>query len=165
MLTGVTPPEEATLTLRSAPPGSTCRTETWLLPASAASRNRPPSANWTAPCEARPAPVPAPPALNGDPGIGVRVPSACRLNPAIVFAPAVPSSRYTCPVTGDRCTWDADADTAGTATAAVTVTPAAAVSHRRFPRLAFLFSLLRSLMLIPSPFRAGDELDTCFVRP
>jgi hypothetical protein len=85
---------------------------------------------WTAPSEARPAPVPAPPAVNGDPGSGVSVPSAFRSNAAIVFVPAVLSSRYTCPTTGDQCA-DADA-AAGTATTAPAATrPAAIESHRR----------------------------------
>ena len=93
MLTGRTPPEDTTLARRSDPPGLMRSTETWLLPASAASRNRPPSAICTAPWEARPAPVPAPPAVKGEPGKGVSVPLACRSNAAIVFAPAVLSSR------------------------------------------------------------------------
>ena len=41
----------------------------------------------------QPAPVPAPPALNGDPGSGVSDPSARRSNAAIVFDPGVLSSR------------------------------------------------------------------------
>ena len=34
-------------------------------------------------------PVPAPPALNGEPGIGVSEPSAWRLKPSMVFWPVV----------------------------------------------------------------------------
>src|SRR6266581_2477563 len=64
-------------------------TEIWLLPASAAIRNRPSGEICSAPCDASPAPVPAPPAANGDPAWGVSVPSACRSNAPIVFAPAV----------------------------------------------------------------------------
>ena len=51
---------------------------------------------WVAPWEATPAPRPAPPAWNGEPGTAVSEPSAWRTNPAIVFAPAVLPSRYTC---------------------------------------------------------------------
>ena len=93
MLTGSAPFEATTLARRSDPSGSTRSAETWSLPASTASRNRPPSAICTAPSEARPAPVPAPPALKGEPGNGVSDPLACRSNAAIVFAPAVLSSR------------------------------------------------------------------------
>ena len=46
-------------------------------------------------------PVPAPPAENGDPALGVSVPSACRSNAAIVLVPAVLSLTYTCPTTGE----------------------------------------------------------------
>ncbi len=42
-----------------------------------------------APCEGRPAPLPAPPAVKGEPGIGVSEPSAWRSNAAIVFEVAV----------------------------------------------------------------------------
>ena len=44
---------------------------------------------WIAPCEASPAPVPAPPVANGEPGSGVSEPSACRSNAPIVLVPAV----------------------------------------------------------------------------
>src|SRR5438045_1132803 len=65
------------------------KTEIWLLPASTAIRYRPSLLNWSAPCDARPLPVPAPPAANGDPGTGESEPSALRSNAAIVFVPAV----------------------------------------------------------------------------
>ena len=42
--------------------------------------------------DASPAPVPAPPAVNGDPASGVSVPSACRSNAPIVLGPSVLSS-------------------------------------------------------------------------
>lgn len=49
----------------SEPLGLIRSTETWLLPASTASRNRPSGEICSAPCDASPAPVPAPPAVNG----------------------------------------------------------------------------------------------------
>src|SRR5215831_19311060 len=64
-------------------------TEIWLLPASTAITNRPSAEIWIAPCDASPAPVPAPPAMNGDPASWVRLPSACRSNAPIVLVPAV----------------------------------------------------------------------------
>jgi hypothetical protein len=87
MLSGSVPREETT------PPGSRLReppewtrsTEIWLLPASTAIRNRPSAENCSAPCEASPEPVPAPPAANGDPASGVSVPSAWRSNAPIVL--------------------------------------------------------------------------------
>ena len=55
-----------------------------------AAKNRPVQPTAPArPCEARPEPVPAPPAANGDPASGVSVPSACRSNAPIVFVPFV----------------------------------------------------------------------------
>ena len=57
-----------------------------------------------------PCPVPAPPAANGEPGIGVSVPSAWRSKPAIVFVPAVLSLTYRCPTTDEA----ADAPPAAT---------------------------------------------------
>jgi hypothetical protein len=53
------------------------------------------------PCEAIPLPVPTPPATNGEPGIGVSIPSAWRSKAPIVFTPPVLSLTYTCPTTGD----------------------------------------------------------------
>src|ERR1700722_9304996 len=128
MLTGSAPPEDTTRARRSDPSGRTRSTETWLLPASTASRSRPPSAICTAPSDARPAPVPAPPARNGEPGSEVSDPSACRSNAAIVFAPVVLSSRYTCPVTGDG-KGEADA-TAGAASMAPAATALSATGTR-----------------------------------
>ena len=75
------------------PSNSILRTDTWLLPASTASRKRPSLLTWIAPWEASPAPVPAPPAVNGEPASGVSDPSKWRSNPLIVFVPAVLSSR------------------------------------------------------------------------
>src|SRR6266702_1512484 len=90
-LTGSTPPEETTpsCTSLSEPSPWIRSTEIWLLPASAAIRNRPSGEICSAPCDASPAPVPAPPAANGDPAPGVSVPSACRSNAPIVLVPAV----------------------------------------------------------------------------
>ena len=53
--------------------------------------------------------------MNGDPSIGVRLPSLWRSNPATVLAPAVLSLTYACPTTGEAPV-EAEAD-AGTATA------------------------------------------------
>ena len=50
---------------------------------------RQPAENCRAPCDASPVPVPAPPAVNGDPASAVSVPSACRSNAPIVLVPFV----------------------------------------------------------------------------
>ena len=84
------PPEETGWpTCTGTPPAVTRSTEIWLLPASTASRYRPSGVAWIAPCEPRPAPRPAPPMVNGEPGMAVSEPSACRSNPAMVLAVAV----------------------------------------------------------------------------
>ena len=90
-LTGRAPPEETTppRIRRSDPPGVTPSTEIWLLAASTAIRNRPSGEICSAPWDASPAPVPAPPTANGDPGSAVSVPFACRSNAPMVFVPAV----------------------------------------------------------------------------
>ena len=57
MLTGFTPPEETGWPASTGtPPAVIRRTEIWLLPASTASRYRPPGVAWIAPWEARPTP-------------------------------------------------------------------------------------------------------------
>ena len=91
MVTGEVPPDETGLssTRRNEPPLRIRSTEIWLLPASATRRKRPSLDAWSAPCEPMPAPVPAPPAANGEPAIGESEPSACRSNPATVFMLAV----------------------------------------------------------------------------
>ena len=90
MLTGVIPPEDTGWPTRTGTPSSVMRsTETWLLPASTASRYLPSLVTCIAPWDARPEPSPMPPAGNGEPGIGLSEPSACRSNPAMVLAGAV----------------------------------------------------------------------------
>jgi hypothetical protein len=90
-LTGSVPRDDTVPpgTRLSAPPGLIRSTEIWLLPASTAIRNRPLAEIWSAPWEASPAPVPAPPAVNGEPASAVKVPSARRSNAPIVLVPAV----------------------------------------------------------------------------
>jgi hypothetical protein len=58
MLTGCTPPEETRppFTGRRVPSDLMRSTESWLLPALTASRNRPSSVTWSAPCEPMAAP-------------------------------------------------------------------------------------------------------------
>src|ERR1700733_12942716 len=121
MLTGSWPPEETTRSRDSEPSKLILSTEIWLLPASTASRYRPLSAIWIAPCDARPVPFPAPPALNGDPASGVSDPSAWRLNAPTVFVPTVSSLTYTCPTTGDEV--GAAEAGAGTTAAAAPIEP------------------------------------------
>src|SRR5215471_11652551 len=87
-----------------------------VAPASTAITNRLSAEIWIAPCDASPAPVPAPPAVNGDPASAVRLPSVCRSNAPIVLAPAVLSLTYTCPTTAGEPVEAATA--AGIATAA-----------------------------------------------
>ncbi len=87
--------------------------DTWLLPASTASRYLPSAVTWIAPCDPTMDPVPAPPAANGEPAIDVSEPSLWRSNAAMVLTPAVLSLTYTWPTTSD-------------AADAVIVTPAAA---------------------------------------
>src|SRR3989442_9563486 len=115
MLTGLAPFEETgpPPTGSSAPSGLIRSTEISLLPASTVNRYRPSLLSCSAPWEAIPFPVPTPPAANGEPGIGVSVPSAWRSKPAIVFTPPVLSFTYTCPTTPDV----ADAAPASTAPA------------------------------------------------
>src|ERR671936_1281530 len=103
MLTGCTPSDRAVSTGASEPLPRIRRTEIWLLPASVASRKRPSALCCREPCEATGAPFPLPPAAKGDPGGGVRLPSALRSNPAIVLAPAVLSLTERWPTTGDAC--------------------------------------------------------------
>src|ERR1700678_373868 len=117
-------------------------TEIWLLAASTASRYRPLPVIWIAPCDAKPLPFPAPPALNGDPASGVSDPSAWRLNAPIVFVPAVLSLTYTCPTTREKV--GAAEAVAGTATATVPRRPSRRVlrhvllSKRAKTRIAYL---------------------------
>src|SRR5437763_14575680 len=101
MLTGWTPPEPTVSTGVSDPSKWIRRTDTWLLPASTASRRRPSALRCSDPCDASPAPLPAPPAAKGDPGSAVSVPSAWRARPATVFVPEVLSLTYRWPTTGD----------------------------------------------------------------
>jgi len=89
MLTGVRPFEDATETSESEPSARMRRTETWLLPGSVARRYRPSVVRWRPPAEPNGAPVPAPPASNGEPSVVVREPSAWRSNPATEFRVAV----------------------------------------------------------------------------
>jgi hypothetical protein len=72
------------------------------------------------------APVPAPPAANGEPASGVRVPSAWRANASTVLAPAVLPSTYTWPTTGSADGLDA---AAGAAAIAVSARPVRAALH------------------------------------
>jgi hypothetical protein len=60
-----------------------------LLPASTARIQFPSTVAWIDPCDPMIVPVPAPPAENGDPVIGVSEPSECWSNAPIVFVPAV----------------------------------------------------------------------------
>ena len=84
MLTGVGPSEETTPlgTSLRVPSNPILRTDTWLLPASTASRKRPSRLTWIAPWEASPAPVPAPPAVNGEPGERCERPVQVAVEPA-----------------------------------------------------------------------------------
>src|SRR5262245_14849710 len=102
MLTGSIPPEDTGLPGAgvSAPLAPTASTEIWLLPASTASTQLPSAVVWIAPCEPTIVPVPAPPAANGEPAVGVSEPSACSSNAPIVLVPAVLSLTYTWPTTG-----------------------------------------------------------------
>src|SRR6266516_2809174 len=127
MLTGLAPFEETgpPPTGTSEPSGLIRSTEISLLPASTANRYRPSLLSCSAPWEAIPFPVPTPPAANGEPVIGVSVPSAWRSKPAIVFTPPVLSFTYTCPTTPDV----ADAAPASTAPA---VASASRTAKRRF---------------------------------
>ena len=89
MLTGARPPDDSTSASRSRPPGRMRNTEISSLPGSVARRYRPSAVSWSPPAEPNGAPVPAPPASNGEPAIGVSDPSARRSKPAIEFRPAV----------------------------------------------------------------------------
>ena len=91
MLTGSMPAEETGLsfTAFSVPSDLIRSTEIWLLAASTASRYRPSLLTWRAPWDPMPAPVPAPPAGNGEPGRAVRLPFACRSKAAMVLVPVV----------------------------------------------------------------------------
>src|ERR1700761_7588875 len=95
-----------------------------------------------APCDARPLPFPAPPALNGDPASGVSDPSAWRLHAPIVFVPTVSSLTYTCPTMGDVV--GAAEAVAGTTAAAAPIEPSSTVlrhvrlSKRAKTRIAYL---------------------------
>src|SRR3954451_13940477 len=103
MLTGLVPLEETGLrpTRFSALPGLIRSTEIWFLPTSAVNRQRPSLLSCNDLCEASPLPVPTPPAANGEPRIGVPVPSASRSKAPMVFTPRVLSWTYTCPTTPD----------------------------------------------------------------
>src|SRR4051794_22606866 len=121
-LTGSEPPDEMVPSWTSlrAPSRLIRSTDTWSLPASTATTKRPSLEVWIAPCDARPEPVPAPPVLNGEPAVGVRLPSACLSNAPTVFVPAVLSFTYTWPA--PRSSWWAGEALAGTAAAAVAAT-------------------------------------------
>jgi hypothetical protein len=89
MLVGVEPFESWTSASCSEPFGLMRRTEMSLLAGSVARRYRPSLDSWSPPADPNAAPVPAPPASNGEPGIGVSEPSAWRSKPSIVFWPVV----------------------------------------------------------------------------
>ncbi len=88
-LTGRSPPDGTGLPTGTGTPSAATRsTEISSLPASTASRYRPSGLDCSAPCEPSPPPAPLPPAVNGEPGVGVSEPSACRSKPTTVFSPA-----------------------------------------------------------------------------
>src|ERR1700683_3213160 len=163
-LSGRVPPEPVTLTRLSEPSKWIRSTEIWLLPAPTAIRNRPSGVIWIAPCEASPAPVPAPPATNGDPVSGVSEPSACRLNAPIVLVPCVLSLTYTCPTTGEAPV-EAEAE-AGTARGAAAARPRIrplALPRRRTCRACRLASRARAAV---RPCRCDANFICCsFLRP
>src|SRR5438034_11117966 len=141
MLTGLTPPEETGPPPMgfSSPSELMRNTEIWLLPASTASRYLPSLETCRAPCEPTPAPVPAPPAANGEPRNGVNELSVCRSQAAIVCVPSVLSLTYRCPTTSDA------ADAPPAAIAAATAAGASRLIVRMIrvtKRMRFSFSLL-----------------------
>src|SRR5256885_1112867 len=99
MLTGVVPFDEVSSTRRSEPSGLIFRTATSFAAAFTAMRYRRSDDNCRAPAEPVGLPMPAAPASNGVPAIGVSVPSAWRSKPEIVLCPAVLLLTYTWPVT------------------------------------------------------------------
>src|SRR3954447_18621121 len=148
MLTGVRPPEPTTPSCSrlSRPSPLTRSTEISLLPASTASRCFPSRVTWSAPCEPKPWPVPAPPAANGEPGIAVSEPSAWRSKPAIVLTPAVLSFTYRCPTT-----FEPGAAPAVAAPRAASASAAAATAARNI--FSLTFNLLVPAGVIPYPPR------------
>src|SRR6201986_1088659 len=135
-LTGRVPPDGATRpgSSLSLPSCFTRSTDTWLLPASAATMNLPSAVIWIAPWEAKLDPVPAPPATKGECARGVRLASAWRGEPDRVLVPGVLSLTYTYPVTGEVGAVEALATPAAPVVAKPIPARAAALRPRRLAR-------------------------------